>query len=30
VAASENQKPGCAAICEGSIRKIGEIKEIVT
>jgi hypothetical protein len=30
MAASENQKPGCTAICEGSIRKIVEIKDTVT
>jgi len=30
VAASRNQKPGHTAICEGSIRKIGEIKDTVT
>ena len=30
MAASRNQKPGHTAICEGSIRKIGEIKDTVT
>jgi hypothetical protein len=28
--ASENQKPRRTAICESSIRKIGEIKDTVT
>jgi hypothetical protein len=30
MAASENQKPGRTAICEGSIRIIVEIKDTVT
>lgn len=29
MATSENQKPGCTEICEGSIRKIGAIKDKV-
>ena len=30
MAASENQKPRHVAICEGSIRILGEIKDTVT